>query len=90
MCALVMKVLVMQDTVRGEPAGAGVFTTAHPVTLLLCDTQSASAADRICLLRQNPATVLCPLSLEHSLINPSTDHRRALCWVVGTGRPGQA
>lgn len=85
-----MKVLVMQDTIRGEPAGAGVFTTAHAVTLLLCNTQSASAADRIWFLRQNPATVLCPLSLEHSLINPSTDHRRALCWVVGRGRPGQA
>lgn len=64
--------------------------SAQAVTLLLYNSQSASAADRICSLRQNPATVLCPLSLEHPLINPPSDHWWALWWVVGTGRPGQA
>lgn len=64
--------------------------SAQAVTLLLYNAQSASAADRICSLRQNPATVLCPLSLQHPLVNPPSDHWWALCWVVGTGRPGQA
>lgn len=54
------KVLVTQDTFTGQPSGAGVFTTAQAVTLWLYITQSASAADRICFLRQNPATVLSP------------------------------
>ena len=67
-----------------------VFTASQAATLWLCNTQSASAADRICFLRQNPATVLCPWSLEHPLINPPSDHWWALCWwwaQGGLGRP---